>query len=110
MRGIQTDILFLACTRPALMAGVPLEGFAANACLTLLLGMWLGSPLYWLLGVAVHFPMRAVTSWDHNFFRIGRLWLETKGAGAGSEMWGGSALSPVLAAPPRKPLELASSV
>lgn len=110
MRGVDRDILFLACTRPAMMAGVPLEGFAANACLTLLLGMWLGSPLYWLLGVVIHFPMRAVTAWDHNFFRVGRLWLETKGAGIGGELWGGSTLSPIASSPARKPAEIPISV
>jgi len=38
--------------------------------LTFFIGLWLGSPLYWLIGVVIHFPMRVIASKDHNFFRI----------------------------------------
>jgi type IV secretion system protein VirB3 len=100
------DTLFLACTRPAMFWGVPFEGFMLNFCMTFLLGLWLGSPAYWLLGVAIHFPMRVLTSIDHNFFRVWRLWLETKGAAIGSDLWGGSA----LVALPSKPRRRASEV
>jgi type IV secretion system protein VirB3 len=86
------DILFLACTRPAMMLGVPFEGFMVNFCGSFIFGLIMGSPLYWLIGIALHFPMRILTGIDHNFFRIGRLWIETKGASIGNDRWGGAVL------------------
>jgi type IV secretion system protein VirB3 len=106
----EPDVLFLACSRPAMAFGVPFEGFMLNFCGTFLLGLWLGSPLYWLVGIALHFPMRIVTALDHNFFRLGRLWLETKGASVRSDLWGGSSLAVLPAARPKTARELATSV
>ena len=79
-------------------------------CGTFLLGLWLGSPLYWLVGIALHFPMRIVTALDHNFFRLGRLWLETKGASVHSDLWGGSSFAVLPAGCPKTARELATSV
>jgi type IV secretion system protein VirB3 len=108
--GIPKDILYLACTRPALKFGVPFEGFVVNMCGTLIIGMILGSPLYWVIGIAIHFPMRIITDIDHNFFRIWRLWFGTKGAAIGGDLWGGSALSPLPVGLPRKAKELVSAI
>ncbi|MCB4824224.1 VirB3 family type IV secretion system protein, partial [Roseicella aerolata] len=41
------DTLFLAATRPAMRWGVPMEGYYLNLFGTWLLGMVLGSPLWW---------------------------------------------------------------
>jgi type IV secretion system protein VirB3 len=110
MDGLQKDTLFLACTRPAMFWGVPFEGFMLNFCLSFLLGLWLGSPVYWLVGVVIHFPMRILASMDHNFFRVWRLWLETKGSAVGSDLWGGSALAAMPARQRRRPSEEPGSV
>lgn len=103
-------MLYLACTRPALKAGVPFEALVCNAFGTLVLGMILGSPLYWALGFLLHIPMRILTEYDHNYFRLGRLWLETKGRASTRILWGGSSLSPMPSGLPRDASDLSSAV
>lgn len=108
---IEKDTLFLALTRPPMMFGVPFEGFMANVFLSFFVGLWGGNPFYWLICIAIHFPMRVIASVDPNFFRIWRLWLATKAAGnVGSDLWGGSVLSPMPDRPARTAKERTSSV
>lgn len=95
MEEIETDILFLALTRPAMKFGVPFEALLINALMTINIGIILGSPLYWALGIVIHFPMRVIASKDHNFFRVYRLWFETKAQALKTSAWGGSMLSPL---------------
>src|ERR1700733_12367718 len=93
---IEKDTLFLALTRPPMTLGVPFEGFLANLFLSFFVGLWGDNPFYWLICIVIHFPMRVMASADHNFFRVWRLWLITKGAGnVGGDIWGGSMLSPM---------------
>jgi type IV secretory pathway VirB3-like protein len=104
-----TTPLFIILTRPPTRLGVPFEALIVNAVLSFFVGLWLGSPLYWLVGVFIHFPMRVIASKDHNFFRIYRLWFSTKASAVKSSMWGGSMLSP-LPTTNGKAKERASSV
>jgi type IV secretion system protein VirB3 len=106
---LQQDILFLILTRPPLRWGVPFEALICNGVLTFFIGLWLGSPLYWLIGVVIHFPMRVIASKDHNFFRVYRLWLMAKKEAVRTSLWGGSMLSPLPTGLP-KPKERASCV
>lgn len=110
MNTIEKDMLFLALTRPPMTFGVPFEGFIANIVLSFFFGLWLGNPLLWLICVAIHFPMRAIASVDHNFFRVGRLWMQTKGQSLRSDAWGGSMLSPMPSQPSRSHDGISSSV
>lgn len=110
MEELDRDVLYLANTRPSMKMGVPFEGFMLNFCGTFLIGMWLGSPVYWIIGLALHFPLRVLTAWDHNFFRIGRLWLVTKGASTGSHLWGGSSLSPLPCGLPKRAREVSCAL
>lgn len=110
MAGLTVDPLFLACTRPAMRYGVPHEGFMLNVLGSFFFGLVMGSPLYWGVFVVLHFPMRALTNWDHNFFRVLRLWAATKGAGMGADLYGGSALAPLPSSRARKGSEIPSSV
>jgi type IV secretory pathway VirB3-like protein len=89
------DTLFLILTRPPTRWGVPFEALICNGILTFFIGLWLGNPLFWAVGLIIHFPMRVIASKDHNFFRIGRLWLMAKFEAVKSSMWGGSMLSPL---------------
>lgn len=107
---IEPDILFLATTRPAMKLGVPFEAFMLNMGGSFLVGLWLGSPVYWLIGVALHFPMRILTSVDYNIFRIGRLWVVTKGASLHNGLWGGSSLSPLPDGLPRKAADVSGAI
>lgn len=106
MEPITRDTLFLALTRPPMKWGVPYEGFVCNVVGSFLIGLWLGSPLYWPICILVHFPMRALASHDHNFFRVRRLMIQTKGQSVGSDLWGGSSLAPL----PSRHLRPASQV
>lgn len=86
MQGLTRDTLYLACTRPAMRWGVPMEGWYINLFGTFLIGMVMGSPLYWALFVVVHLPMRGLANVNPNFFRELRLWLETKGRNIGGTL------------------------
>ena len=111
----ESDTCFIALTRPAMKWGVPLEGFLVNLCVTFLFSAWFNHlappPAWWIgIGVPVHFVMRYATSVDYNFFRVWRLFVETKGRSLATEEWGGSSLSPLPARWPRQARELAISV
>lgn len=111
MSGIEKEPLFVALTRQAVIPrlGVPFEAAVLNGILSFFVGLWLGNPFYWLICIAIHFPMRVIASKDHNFFRIGRLWFMTKAQSIGGDIWGGSMLSP-MADRPDKAKERASCV
>lgn len=81
------DTLFVAATRPAMKFGVPYEGFMLNVGIVTFGGMFAGSPLWWALGVPVHFVMRFQAARNPGFFRELRMWFETKGANAGGRLW-----------------------
>lgn len=110
MHQMEKDTLFLALTRPPSFRGVPFEGFLVNMILSFFVGLWLGNPFYWLVGVAIHFPMRVIASKDHNFFRVWRLWMATKGQSIGGDLWGGSSLAPMIDAPARRGRDRSSGV
>lgn len=84
---IEGDFLFLACTRPAMKFGVPLEGLIANFVMFYCGFMWVAHGYVLsirglvciLLFPVNHMAMRILISFDHNMFRIMRLWIETKG-------------------------------
>jgi type IV secretion system protein VirB3 len=48
------ETLFLACTRPAMFAGVTVEAMAVNMMVTTLLFLALGSIFYASIGIAIH--------------------------------------------------------
>lgn len=104
MSGVVRETLFLACTRPAMKWGVPMEGFFLNAYGVLLLGMILGSPLWWALMVPVHYVLKWYSNKNPNFFREMRIWYDTKGLNIGGTLW---ALPPSGS---RDPEELPTSV
>jgi type IV secretory pathway VirB3-like protein len=104
MAGRTKEILFLACTRPAMRWGVPAEGFALNLFGTFIFGMVMGSPLWWGMFFIFHMPMRALASVNPNFFHELRMWMATKGANIGG------VLMALPSRPARRPSEMASSV
>lgn len=104
------DPLFLACTRPAMWRGVPVEALSINAMLTTILFVLMGNPLYMLIGVVIHYSIRAVISKDYNFFTTLRLWSNTKARALNTELWGGSSVSPTPLRPARKPREVRTYV
>ncbi|MBP2300909.1 type IV secretion system protein VirB3 [Azospirillum picis] len=89
------DPLFLACTRPAMWHGVPLEAVAVNGMATTIVFVMMGTPLYLLVGVALHSAIRLVIAFDYNMFGLLRLWADTKARARNRELWGGSSVSPL---------------
>jgi type IV secretion system protein VirB3 len=92
---LEEDTLFLACTRPAMIAGVTMEAMGINIMLTTILYITAGSIAYALVGAAFHFVFRALTKHDHNMFRILIAWVETRGRSRNASYWGGATLSPL---------------
>jgi type IV secretion system protein VirB3 len=92
---LEEDTLFLACTRPAMIAGVTMEAMGLNIMLTMILYIISGSIAYALVGVVFHLVFRAIVKHDHNMFRILLAWIETRGRSCNASYWGGATLSPL---------------
>lgn len=93
--GLTEDPLFLACTRPAMVMGVPMEAMGVNVILSGLVFLIGGSLLYLLAAPALHLVFRAVCRADHNAFRLLFVYVDTKGRARNSALWGGSSPSPL---------------
>jgi type IV secretion system protein VirB3 len=89
------DPLFLACTRPAMIAGVTMEAMGLNGMATMI--AFIGSGSFWalLVGVVVHAVCRQIVRVDHNAFRILAAWADTRGRCRNTLFWGGSTVSPL---------------
>jgi type IV secretion system protein VirB3 len=89
------DTLFLACTRPAMVAGVPMEAFALNLMVTATVFLAANSPFYLLIAPALHLVFRAICKHDPNAFRVLFQFVETKGRARNSAAWGGASATPL---------------
>lgn len=92
---LSEDVLFLACTRPAMVLGAPMEAVGANIILTAV-GFLAGHSLFCLLiAPALQLVFRAICKTDHNAFRVLWLYVETKGRARNAALWGGSSITPL---------------
>lgn len=89
------DVLFLACTRPAMILGVPMEAMGINIILSAIAFLAGHSPLYLLIAPALHLVFQAICKSDHNAFRVLWLYVETKGRARNGGLWGGSSATPL---------------
>ncbi|MFT4956110.1 MAG: type IV secretion system protein VirB3 [Brevundimonas sp.] len=87
--------LFLACTRPAMVLGVPMEAMGVNVIVSGVVFLVGGSLLYLLVAPALHLVFRAVCRADHNAFRLLFVYVDTKGRCRNGALWGGSSVSPL---------------
>jgi type IV secretion system protein VirB3 len=101
------DVLFLACTRPAMFLGVPMEAMGINIILTAITFLGGHSLLYLLIAPALHLVFQAICKSDHNAFRVLWLYVETKGRSRNGAIWGGSSATPLPLRRRFAPLELA---
>jgi type IV secretion system protein VirB3 len=92
---LTSDTLFLACTRPAMFAGVTVEAMGVNVFVTTLLFLGLGSIFYALTGIVLHGLARVIVRHDHNAFRVLAGWADTKGRYRTTAYWGGSSVTPL---------------
>jgi type IV secretion system protein VirB3 len=92
------DPLFVACTRPTMKWGVPFEGYCANVAMTTIFTTGImGNPLYFSVGVVVHFVMKEKAARDPHFFHLWWLFFSTKMRSMTGHIWGGSRLQPAPA-------------
>lgn len=89
------DPLFLACTRPATIMGVPMEAMGLNVILSATIFLAANSPRYLLIAPVVHVVFRAVCKHDPNAFRVLWQFVETKGRSRNTGLWGGSSATPL---------------
>ena len=89
------DTLFLACTRPAMVAGVTMEAMGLNVMLSCILFLMAGSIVYGLVAIPIHGLCRALCRHDPNMFRILVAWLDTRARHRNSAWWGGSSCTPL---------------
>lgn len=87
--------LFLACTRPAMVMGVPMEAMGVNVILSGVVFLVGGSLLYLLAAPALHLVFRAICKADHNAFRLLFVFVDTKGRSRNGAIWGGSSPTPL---------------
>jgi len=87
--------LFLACTRPAMVMGVPMEAMGVNVIVSGVIFLVGGSLLYLLVAPALHLVFRAICKADHNAFRLLSVFVDTKGRSRNGPTWGGSSPTPL---------------
>ena len=92
---LEEEPLFLACTRPAMIWGVPMEAVGLNVMVSCIAFLAAGSMLWLLVAPALHLVFAAVCKSDPNAFRVIYLWVETKGRARNGGVWGGSSPSPL---------------
>jgi type IV secretion system protein VirB3 len=89
------DPLFLACTRPATVAGVPMEAMGVNLIVSATVFLALHSLAWLLIAPALHMVFRAICRHDPNAFRVLWQFVETKGRARNAVTWGGSSAPPL---------------
>lgn len=94
------DVLFLACTRPAMVLGAPIEAVGVTLIVSALAFLVAGSPLYLLIAPSLHLVSRAICASDPNAFRVLYLGLAARAQLGGGRLWGGPSPGPL--APPRQ--------
>ena len=92
---LNDDILFLACTRPAMIAGVPMEAFGFNIIITGVAFLGGNNLLYLLVAPVLHVVFRLIVKNDYNQFRVLLVWFNTKLRCRNRGVWGGSSGSPI---------------
>lgn len=89
------DTLFLACTRPAMVLGVPMEAVGLNLIASAVAFLAGRSLLYLLVAPSLHLVFRAICADDPNAFRVLYLWLEGRRQSRGARLWGGVSPAPL---------------
>ena len=95
MTPLHEDTLYLAMTRPAMFAGLPIEAGMSvlSVCVTLML--LFGNPIYAAtIGGFCYLVAKAVVHHDVNMFKLLALWGRTKLRCVNRRHWGGSTFSP----------------
>lgn len=103
---LSEDILFLACTRPAMMAGATIEAWFVIGLGTVTIFLIGGSIFYLICGGFVYAVCRLACRHDPNQFGLLAAWLATKARCRTRAYWGASSASPLPVHEPRTAREL----
>ncbi|MDP1875174.1 type IV secretion system protein VirB3 [Phenylobacterium sp.] len=91
---LRDEPLFLACTRPAMVAGAPMEAIGANLILTCAVFLIANSPGWLLIAPAIHAVAREVCRHDPFAFRLLWLFLQSQARLCEHAGWGGASVGP----------------
>jgi type IV secretion system protein VirB3 len=86
--------MYLAATRPALFAGMPLPVAGAFLMLAGFVIVILQNPLYEMVMLPLWFGAQVVVSRDYNAVNVVYLYLLTAARGVDGAAWGGASVSP----------------
>nr|WP_255616722.1 type IV secretion system protein VirB3 [Microvirga puerhi] len=89
------DPLFVACTRPAMIGGVTIEGVGVNLLFSSILFILAGNIFYFGVAGVIHLIFRALCKHDPNIFRVLNAWRDTKLRCRNRNYWSGSSVSPL---------------
>lgn len=103
---LNEDTLFLACTRPAMYAGVPMEAWFVIIISTGIIFLAGGSLLYLVSGLFCYAACRLICKHDPNQFSVLFAWMNTKLRCRTRLYWGASTSSPLRVREPRNWREL----
>ena len=109
MEPLEEATLFVAATRPALVAGMPI-GLAVAFLMAFALIIIFGeNPLYELVLVPAWFGARLLVRYDYNAVRIVALWLQTAARSLDAHRWGGASPAPFPIRRTRRPRGIADA-
>ena len=86
--------LFVAATRPALVAGMPIGLAVAFLLAFALIIIFAEDPLYELILLPAWFGARLLLRYDYNAVRIVGLWLQSSARSLDAHRWGGASPAP----------------
>ena len=89
------DTLFLACTRPAMVLGVPMEAMGVNVISSATVFLAAHSLLCLLIAPVLHLVFSAICRSDPNAVRLLWAYLNTKARARNAALWGGSSSTPL---------------
>jgi type IV secretion system protein VirB3 len=99
---LEESTLYLAATRPALFAGVPLPLAGIFLMAAGFVIVFLQNPFYEVLLLPVWMAARLLVARDYNAANVALLWLRTSGRNVDSAIWGGATVSPNPVKVPRR--------
>jgi type IV secretion system protein VirB3 len=86
--------LFVAATRPAMIAGLPMGLFVIFLMVLALIMIFMQNPLYEIMLVPAWFGARLLLRYDYNAVRVAGLWLQTKARSFDAAHLGGASPAP----------------
>jgi type IV secretion system protein VirB3 len=91
---LQESTLYIAATRPALFAGVPLPVAGFFMMLGGFVIILLRNPFFEILILPLWIAARVLVAKDYNAANVLLLWLRTAATGIDASTWGGATVSP----------------